>query len=252
MSTPSDQDLLAAATCGDTAHLRTWLSTPPLPPPTTLSALLAAASLSNHPPTAALLLQHGAPLTHAVAAAAHRGGTLPLYQFLVPAGLDVNLSFGHAGGALTEAVLADDLAWVRYLLDSGADPELAPLYGNRAALAVAAASGAGAEIVRALVEAGAETGYKGLLALAVEAGNGGFVEFILGEGASVDERVEESFFVGGEGSVLHLAVGMGRVEVVRLLVERGADGDVRDREGRTPLEKAREMGKADIVELFGG
>jgi ankyrin repeat protein len=43
---------------------------------------------------------------------------------------------------------------------------------------------------------------------------------------------------------------MGRTEVVRLLLERGADTHVRDEDGLTPSELGSQEGYHEIVELF--
>lgn len=247
----SRQEILDAAQRGDGDALQVFFGSDAPPTHTSLEDILTEAARANQPSVVELCLQKGAEVTYEVQQAAHQGGEREVYRLLVPHGLDVNCGFGHAGGPLTEAVQADDLAWVQLLLEHGADPELAPLYGNQAALGVAAANCVSMDIVEALVRGGAATGYKGLLVLAVKAGNVPFVEFILGRGASVDERIEESFFVPrGEGSVLHLAAGLGHVDVVRILVDRGADTSVRDGKGRTALERAVEMGKIDVVKLL--
>lgn len=252
-STLSRQDLLSIASGGQIEQLKVYLSSSPpnLPESTTLEVVLAEAARFDQPAAVSILLQHGAKVTRAVQEAAHQGGGREVYRLLIPNGLDVNCSFGHAGGPLTEAVLADDVEWVKLLIDNGADPELAPLYGNQAALAVAAANFVDMEIVKLLIEHGAKTDYKGLLALAVKAGNVPFVEFILDHGASVDERVEESFFLPRDkGSVLRIAAGSGNVDVVKVLLLHGADASAGEGQEGTALEKARESGNTDVVKVL--
>ena len=252
MSTPSAEEILSAASSGNIDQLQTYLSSPlVLPPNITLEDILTEAARSDQARAVSILLQHGAKVTNAVQEAAHQGSTREVYSLLIPYGLDVNRGFGHAGGPLTEAVLAGDLEWVKLLLDNGADTELAPLYGNQAALAVAAANSVDMGIVKLLMKHGARANYKGLLPLAVKAGNVPFVQFILGQGADVNEKVEESFFLlGKKGSVLRLAVELGNIEVVKVLLKCGADLSAGKGEGDTALEKARELKRADIVALF--
>ena len=49
------------------------------------------------------------------------------------------------------------------------------------------------------------------------------------------------------GSVIHYAAMMGDLNRVKLLVERGADVNAKDEEGKTPLDFAQENGHQEIV-----
>ncbi|KAI4869155.1 ankyrin repeat-containing domain protein [Hypoxylon rubiginosum] len=230
MSALSTQGLLAAARDGNVDQLRSCLSLLPvvLPPVVSLDDVLAEAARSNQASTVSVLLQHGAKVTYVVQEAAHQGGEREVYRLLIQHGLDVNCGFGHAGGPLTEAVLAGDLEWVKLLLDNGADPELAPLYGNQAALAVAAANSVDMGIVDLLMKHGARADYKGLLPLAVKEGNVPFVQFILDQGANENERVEESYLLPEmKGSMLQLAMESGHNDIVEILLKHGASFNTR-------------------------
>eukprot|EP00164_Ancoracysta_twista_P003190 GFYU01004254.1.p1 GENE.GFYU01004254.1~~GFYU01004254.1.p1 ORF type:complete len:819 (+),score=203.53 GFYU01004254.1:135-2591(+) len=69
---------------------------------------------------------------------------------------------------------------------------------------------------------------------------------LLSRGASLDHsRVEGS-------TPLHAAVTYGQLEAAKLLVERGADTNVRNREGRTPLHVACAEGNEEIVAVLLG
>lgn len=57
-------------------------------------------------------------------------------------------------------------------------------------------------------------------------------EFLLMKGANVDG--------GSRSSSLHYAAIFGRPDIAKLLIENGANPELRDEEGKTPLEKARE------------
>ncbi len=111
--------------------------------------------------------------------------------------------FGHAAAA-------------RLLLASGADPNQAARNGTRVAPLHSAVAGGNAEIVRDLLEHGAEVGARQ---------EGGF-------------------------SPLHTAAGEGREEMVRLLLARGADTAAPAVSGKTPIDLARERGHDAIVELL--
>jgi ankyrin repeat protein len=191
-----------------------------------LSDLLASAARGNQPQAVAYLLSRGAKVNDAVTAAAHAGATFEVYRLLVPAGLDVNRSFGTNGGALTRAIIANDVGWVSYLLLSGARPDATP-YGSRrlSALALATERGVDLRILEALVRTGADVRARGLLPLAVVGGHLRVVQWLLAHGANVEERAEQSRVLPSNvrGSVLQLAAERGRLEIVRCLLDHGAD-----------------------------
>ena len=60
------------------------------------------------------------------------------------------------------------------------------------------------------------------------------VEFLCERGADVNR--------GLRSSSLHYASCFGRPQIVKTLLKHGANPDLRDEDGRTPLDKARERG----------
>ena len=60
------------------------------------------------------------------------------------------------------------------------------------------------------------------------------VEYLLEHGADVNRGVKSSS--------LHYAACFGRPNIVKLLLQYGADPELRDEDGHTPLEKAQERG----------
>ena len=49
---------------------------------------------------------------------------------------------------------------------------------------------------------------------------------------------------------LHIAVEEEKLECVKILINKGADPNVKDRWGNTPLEKAKEINNKNIIQLF--
>ena len=120
---------------------------------------------------------------------------------------------------------------------------------NSTALQLAVECCDGVGIVRMLVEAGADVGVKGyqarsLLHLASMRGRGNVVEYLLGLGVfGVDDQDE-----GGD-TPLEAACECGHTNVVRILLEKGADVDVEGRKMECPLYRACSRGHAEIVRL---
>jgi ankyrin repeat protein len=227
---PLSSKLLDASRRGQVVQLQNLLGSSPSSTlrsaSLSLADLLASPAHENQAQAVAYLLSHGAKVTDAVTAAAHGGASLEVYRLLVPAGLDVNHSFGANGGALTRAIIANDVGWVLYLLSNGARPDAA-LYGSRrlGALALAVERGVDLRILEELGRVGADVRARGLLSLAVVGGHVRVVEWLLEHGANVEERAEQSRVLPSnvQGSVLQLAAERGRLEIVRCLLDYGAD-----------------------------
>ncbi|KAL8284840.1 hypothetical protein RB600_009325 [Gaeumannomyces tritici] len=79
---------------------------------------------------------------------------------------------------------------------------------------------------------------------AIEVGDKGGVQLLLDEGADTEIKDPE-----GE-TLLHLAVSHGREGVVRLLLNNGADAEAKDLDGRTLLHAAARSKNASIVSLL--
>jgi ankyrin repeat protein len=162
-------------------------------------------------------------------------GTLVTPQVeALPAPLDENL---------VAAVKAGDDADVERLLEAGADPDVVDSNEN-AMLAVAAMTGR-LEIAQLLLDAGADVNgtrnydnqTASALYSAVSFQHNDIAELLINYGADVnwlwdDER---EFF----GTPLHAAAWNNDVEMVRQLIENGADPNLRSRwrRGTTPLSK---------------
>ena len=56
---------------------------------------------------------------------------------------------------------------------------------------------------------------------------------------------------GQRSSSLHYAACFGRAQVAKILLKYGANPDLRDEDGKTPLDKARERNDEGHLEVFG-
>ena len=157
-----------------------------------------------------------------VASSALSNGSPETYSCLLDAGLDPNFRFaGYMGTALTGAAKFGKSHLIRLLLARGAHPNSPnarfggpPQMGPLACAASCIRNRkASAEIVGMLLEAGAK--------------------------------------IDGSGA-LHEACCNGRLDVVRILIESGANVNERGirRDGKSPLMLATEQGHEEIVEVL--
>jgi ankyrin repeat protein len=106
------------------------------------------------------------------------------------------------------------------------------------------------EIARILLENGFEVNQPSANGSSYlnDAALGGYAEVVavlLDHGAAIDARERES-----GATALMMAASMGRVQVVRLLLQRGANRQIRDKAGHTALERARDSENEEIVKLL--
>jgi hypothetical protein len=149
------------------------------------------------------------------------------------------------------AIMEDQAAAVRQLLDSGLDPNEDPTGDCSTPLALAATRGNG-EILRMLVERGASVNapasLDGSTALHCVAGladdAAGMVGVLVQSGADVDAA-------SGDGTTaLMLAAARGHAATVAALLKSGPDLEVRSAIGKTAAEMAFAANRRDIVELL--
>jgi ankyrin repeat protein len=131
---------------------------------------------------------------------ASASGNLKLVQMLLDMGADVNKRTRKDESALSEAVCARNIEIVKLLISAGAKP----CSEDMPEIMIAAGNG-DKEIIEILIKAGAD----------VNASN-------------------------HMGCSLHCAVTRGRADIVEILLKSGASIKIRDNEGKTPLEYARQ------------
>lgn len=70
-------------------------------------------------------------------------------------------------------------------------------------------------------------------------------KFLISKGADVNARGSISGY-----TPLHWAAAFGKLDLVKLLIEKGADVNARGKDNETPLDKAKFVEKADIVDYL--
>ncbi|KAH7323772.1 ankyrin repeat-containing domain protein [Rhexocercosporidium sp. MPI-PUGE-AT-0058] len=187
-------------------------------------------------------------------------GKLSIVQTLVEAGVNVNTSFHIWGTALQEACRVKALDMVRYLLDKEADPNITPLDIHpiepiQCPLHVAVSNGS-IELIEMLLDAGANPNRpKGTLWLAATSGRTEIVTRLLQiESLDIDALSSDAGnYAEVMGTALHAAVEKDHVDVLNILLDSGADPNVKTRFLGTPLALAiRKQHRGCVDVLMGG
>ncbi|KAF2654906.1 ankyrin [Lophiostoma macrostomum CBS 122681] len=228
-----------------------------------LSAIMVRATMQDQPDIvswcidqadrAGLTVIHPRELMKTVVAT--EPGALKTHKMLVEKNLvDLDYYVPWFGTAFSVAATSGAYEWAKWCLEKGVDPNIDRVDEYKTVIAGTAENGH-IDMVKLLLEHGAELNGSGAIVLAAEAGEKDMVDFLLKQGASineigvecpVDERITED-----AGSALHMAAEGGHKDVVELLVDKGAIIDIEDVKGRTPLSRARAAGHGEIVEYLG-
>lgn len=182
------------------------------------------------------------------------------------------LAFGGCKPALHKAVQEGDAARVQELLNEGADVNVRETSNDRlqyTPLHWAAFLG-NQSIVRLLISRGGDVEakdpwYSTPLYLAAEQGHVGIVESLLSLGAEVNVKSEMLGYTPlhraawgpvvtprsvGKGNSTLPDMNENYLKIVRMLLEKGAKVNERDKEGETPLDHAKDGGTDEIVALL--
>lgn len=163
---------------------------------------------------------------------------------LVRRGMDPNTSDADGSTLLMYAARHGNPELMEFLLKSRANVRKKNRYGDTAASL--AALGGHLQMVRRLVEAGAELAGPGWnpLHYAAFGGHAEVVRYLISMQAPLDDRAPN------RQTALMLAARNGHLDVVRLLVDADADMDLEDGEGNTALGIARKAGNRDVADYL--
>ncbi|XP_050294137.1 ankyrin repeat and KH domain-containing protein 1-like isoform X2 [Anthonomus grandis grandis] len=213
--------------------------------------LMEAAS-AGHVALAKILLMHGAGInTHsnefkesALTLACYKGH-LDMVRFLLEAGADQEHKTDEMHTALMEASMDGHVEVARLLLDSGAQVNM-PTDSFESPLTLAACGGH-VDLAMLLIERGAnieevnDEGYTPLMEAARE-GHEEMVHLLLGQGANINAQTDET-----QETALTLACCGGFTEVADILLKGGADIELG---ASTPLMEASQEGHLELVRFL--
>jgi len=192
------------------------------------------------------LLEHGYSLEDVSSGGRrviHLAGNRAMLEHLLKRGADLNTPSAAGRTILHQYCGGNDVEFIRFLLDHGANPNVADNDGTAPIhRAVTRDSAEAKAIVEMLLQRGATLDVFARAQL-------GQTEKVL---AMLDEKPDlvRSKGEGGQ-TLLHIAAGRGDLALVQTLVERGADLELKNRWGGwTPLHSAAGAGRTAVVEYL--
>jgi ankyrin repeat protein len=195
--------------------------------------------------------------------AASNNGASAIVGGMLAKGADVNAADSSGITALQAAASCSDLDSVRVLLNHGADPNAHAVNTGFTALMNAASAG-NTEMVRLLLSRKANAnavssastgtvkngpiaiGYMTALHWAGVNGGPAMVKLLLDAGAKVDPQDVR----GMTPLMASVATDHASPEVVRLLLQKGADANIRSKAGETTLDWARKFNNPAVLTLL--
>jgi uncharacterized protein len=187
--------------------------------------------------------------------AAAAQGDVALIKQLVAAGANVNATDPYRRTPMHVAAYQSHDEAVLALAEAGGDPNL--LEADRYDIITIAAVADDAKMVRTAVKAGGSANnitsiYDGTaLIAAAHEGNWESIDVLIRAGAPLDHVNNLGWTAMIEAVVLGDG-GERHQKSLKLLIDAGADQSITDRNGKTPLDFARERGYAEMVKMLEG
>jgi len=148
-----------------------------------------------------------------------------------------------------ELLKSDDYLGIKKYIKSGADLQDTNEAGE-SVLACALRAGCSMDTLMLLIESGADIfdfddeGVS-IFDMAITYDNIHMVSYLIEQGIDVNKTTRKSGF-----TALMAAACYGRVEIAKMLLEKGADQYARDTKGFTAIDFARKMNKKSVLELL--
>ena len=237
----SSQDLSGAVFTGDLTAVKQALADgadPNAQDPQSGSTLLATAALMGHTKVVALLLEHGADINGrsrdggtALHAAAFLG-RIETVKLLLENGADANLQSNIGGTAMDGAKL--DWEFTKAIIGM-----------IRIEVDEAEVKAGRTKVIELLSEQPKNASPSHNLWKAASAGDLSAIKDALGDSADLN-ALDSQFGI----TPLGWAALNGQTEAAKLLIEKGADVNARNRDGATPLHSATFLGRIETVKLL--
>lgn len=163
---------------------------------------------------------------------------------LLKRGMDVNTADADGTTLLMISARNNNLVLLDFLLKNRANTLKRNKYGDTALMLSSFAGHA--EVVRKLLDAGAEPGNSGWAPLhyAAYSGREEILKLLVAHKAPLDARAPNGH------TALMLAASLGHLGAVKILIDADADMDMADFEGRTAISLARKNKHEAVVEFL--
>lgn len=160
-------------------------------------------------------------------------------------GININKTDTFARSALIIAAGEGDLRTVRFLLRRGAEVDLQNYFGETALMV--ASEGGHVRVVRQLLRRGASveiTDIRGWNALMVT-NTTSICRILISKNIDIDHQSDAQ-----EATALMVSAERGNASIVQLLLDAGADKEVRSKAGKRAVEYAIKSGNKRVVDLL--
>ncbi|RHZ61827.1 ankyrin repeat domain-containing protein [Aspergillus thermomutatus] len=164
--------------------------------------------------------------------------SLACYRVLVQSNpVDINHVIPWHGDVLGIKADLNQVDWVRFGLEHGADPNLNLIEEYKTPLAAAAECG-NEEMVKLMLDYRTQAQGSGAIVLAAAGGHTSIVKLLLSNGADINETgirgPPGDEWKDDMASPLHKAAANGHIKTIHFLIDAGANADIEDGQGRTP------------------
>lgn len=216
--------------------------------------IMCAATMKDRVDIVKYCLQQGATADRNVMSFLISSDSINTHKALVEAkAIPIDHYIPWFGTVLSVAATDGHFEWVKFCLESGADPNKDKVDEHLSVLASAAENGH-IDVMELLLAHGAVLHGSGAIVQAAEAGEREAVAFLLDKGADINEiGVEHPLdmrVTAKMGTALHKAVRAGHMDIMQMLLEGGAEINLPDVQGRTPLALAKLEGRTEMMELL--
>lgn len=170
-------------------------------------------------------------------------GNLEAVKFLIDNGASID-GRRVLGRPLNNAAENGNTEVVEYLIKKGANVNIVSNNNNENTALRSAISGGYFDIVKLLVENGADLEYKYPILNAAAAGSKNILEYLIQKGANVNVQNENGY------TALMNAASHGYIDNIKVLLKYKADASLKNKEGHTALDMAKEKKNKDIIKIL--